>query len=49
VPSLATFNVNNLFVRYRFGETFPGDAGSVSHRRNYRVRVRSFLGVRLVN
>jgi hypothetical protein len=23
--TLCTFNVNNLFVRYRFGDTFPGD------------------------
>jgi hypothetical protein len=30
VASLATFNVNNLFVRYRFGQTFPGDASGKS-------------------
>jgi hypothetical protein len=23
--TLCTFNANNLFVRYRFGQTFPGD------------------------
>lgn len=27
---LCTFNVNNLFVRYRFGKTFPGDQGGKS-------------------
>lgn len=27
---LCNFNVNNLFVRYRFGKTFPGDRGSQS-------------------
>ena len=30
MASLATFNVNNLFVRYRFGQTFPGDASGKS-------------------
>lgn len=28
--SLATFNVNNLFVRYRFGQRFPGDMSGKS-------------------
>jgi len=28
--TLCTFNVNNLFVRYRFGQKFPGDMGSKS-------------------
>jgi hypothetical protein len=28
--TLCTFNVNNLYVRYRFGETFPGDASRKS-------------------
>ena len=27
---LCNFNVNNLFVRYRFGKTFPGDRGGKS-------------------
>lgn len=30
MASLATFNVNNLFVRYRFGQAFPGDASGKS-------------------
>jgi endonuclease/exonuclease/phosphatase family metal-dependent hydrolase len=28
--TLCTFNVNNLFVRYRFGATFPGDVSGKS-------------------
>jgi endonuclease/exonuclease/phosphatase family metal-dependent hydrolase len=28
--TLCTFNVNNLFVRYRFGSTFPGDVSGKS-------------------
>ena len=28
--TLCTFNVNNLFVRYRFGTTFPGDVSGKS-------------------
>jgi hypothetical protein len=28
--SVCTFNVNNLFVRYRFGQTFPGDIAGKS-------------------
>ncbi len=28
--TLCTFNVNNLFVRYRFGKTFPGDVSKKS-------------------
>jgi hypothetical protein len=28
--ALCTFNVNNLFVRYRFGSTFPGDISGKS-------------------
>ena len=28
--TLCTFNANNLFVRYRFGQKFPGDMGSKS-------------------
>ncbi len=27
---LYTFNANNLFVRYRFGQTFPGDMSGKS-------------------
>ena len=27
---LCNFNVNNLFVRYKFGKTFPGDQGGKS-------------------
>ncbi len=27
---LCTFNVNNLFARYRFGKTFPGDMSGKS-------------------
>ena len=27
---LCNFNVNNLFVRYKFGKTFPGDMGQKS-------------------
>jgi hypothetical protein len=28
--TLCTFNANNLFVRYRFGQTFPGDMSGKS-------------------
>jgi hypothetical protein len=28
--TLATFNANNLYVRYRFGQTFPGDMSGKS-------------------
>src|SRR3954447_22055397 len=30
MTTLCTFNVNNLFVRYRFGQTFPGDMSGKS-------------------
>lgn len=30
MPSLATFNANNLFLRYRFAETYPGDTSKKS-------------------
>jgi hypothetical protein len=30
MPSLATFNVNNLFLRRRFGNTYPGDQSKKS-------------------
>lgn len=30
MASIATFNVNNLFVRYRFGQRFPGDVSGRS-------------------
>lgn len=30
MPSLATFNTNNLFLRYKFGDTFPGDMSKKS-------------------
>jgi endonuclease/exonuclease/phosphatase family metal-dependent hydrolase len=30
MPTFCTFNVNNLFVRYRFGSTFPGDPNAKS-------------------
>jgi hypothetical protein len=25
MPTLATFNANNFFLRYRFSKTYPGD------------------------
>lgn len=28
--TICTFNVNNLYVRYRFGQTFPGDRSAAS-------------------
>ena len=28
--TLCTFNANNLFARYRFGQTFPGDISAKS-------------------
>jgi hypothetical protein len=28
--TLCTFNANNLFVRYRFSQTFPGDMSGKS-------------------
>ncbi|MDP3798850.1 MAG: endonuclease/exonuclease/phosphatase family protein [Polaromonas sp.] len=31
---LCNFNVNNLFVRYKFGKTFPGDQGGKSRVTN---------------
>jgi len=30
MPTICTFNVNNLYVRYKFGETFPGDPSEKS-------------------
>jgi len=30
MPSLATFNCNNFFLRYRFTNTYPGDASNAS-------------------
>jgi endonuclease/exonuclease/phosphatase family metal-dependent hydrolase len=30
MPSLATFNANNFFLRYRFANTFPGDTSRKS-------------------
>jgi endonuclease/exonuclease/phosphatase family metal-dependent hydrolase len=30
MPSLATFNANNFFLRYRFAHTFPGDRSTKS-------------------
>jgi endonuclease/exonuclease/phosphatase family metal-dependent hydrolase len=30
MPTVCTFNVNNLYVRYKFGETFPGDPSEKS-------------------
>ena len=30
MTTLCTFNANNLFVRYRFGQTFPGDMSGKS-------------------
>ena len=30
MPIICTFNANNLFVRYRFGNTFPGDVAAKS-------------------
>jgi endonuclease/exonuclease/phosphatase family metal-dependent hydrolase len=32
--TICTFNVNNLFVRYRFGQTFPGDRSGKSRVEN---------------
>jgi hypothetical protein len=37
VASIATFNVNNLFVRYRFGQRFPGDMSGKSAVRDALV------------
>ncbi|UUZ73282.1 hypothetical protein LP415_08320 [Polaromonas sp. P1(28)-8] len=34
---LCNFNVNNLFVRYKFGKTFPGDQGGKSRVTNPNV------------
>ena len=28
--TICTFNVNNLYVRYKFGQTFPGDMSEKS-------------------
>jgi hypothetical protein len=28
--TVCTFNANNVFVRYRFGQTFPGDMSGKS-------------------
>ncbi len=30
MPSLATFNANNFFLRYRFTTTYPGDQSKAS-------------------
>ena len=30
MTTLATFNVNNFFLRYRFSGTFPGDMSQKS-------------------
>ena len=30
MPSIATFNANNFFLRYKFSRTFPGDSSKKS-------------------
>lgn len=30
MATIATFNANNLYVRYRFGQTYPGDQSGKS-------------------
>jgi hypothetical protein len=30
MPSLATFNCNNFFLRYKFNQTYPGDMSKKS-------------------
>lgn len=37
MPTLATWNANNLFLRYRFAGTYPGDVSGKSEREAARV------------
>jgi hypothetical protein len=30
MPTLATFNANNFFLRYKFAKTYPGDLSGKS-------------------
>jgi len=36
MTTLCTFNVNNLFLRYKFGKTFPGDMSGKSASTDFR-------------
>jgi hypothetical protein len=36
MTTLCTFNVNNLFLRYKFGKTFPGDMSGKSASPDFR-------------
>jgi hypothetical protein len=46
--TLCTFNANNLFVRYRFGQTFPGDM-SWSPRKDLAAVLVQILGASGLN
>jgi endonuclease/exonuclease/phosphatase family metal-dependent hydrolase len=36
MTTLCTFNINNLFLRYKFGTTFPGDMSRKSESEDFR-------------
>lgn len=41
--TICTFNVNNLFVRYRFGQTYPGDLSGRSRAEDALAATLGFL------
>lgn len=43
MPSLATFNANNFFLRYRFTNTYPGDASHASRIEAGEVGLMGYL------
>jgi endonuclease/exonuclease/phosphatase family metal-dependent hydrolase len=43
MPSLATFNANNFFLRYRFSRTYPGDMSRASQIEASEVASRGYL------
>ena len=43
MPSLATFNANNFFLRYKFRKRYPGDVSSKSETEASEVATMGYL------